>query len=851
MRILNRLTLKHLAMNKRRTIVTIIGIVLSTALMVGLGLLVSSFLQAMRLDVINSQGPHHAYFDNVTESEKEMIDLNVNVKDSYSYDIVGYAAIPSSNTYKPYLYIASADAKTFELLKLLEGRFPTNNNEIVLPSHLSNYGVDYKVGDEIELNIGPRVVGDEEVYSNNVSMVYEYNGKDEVVLNEELRPKMARKYKVVGIISKSYMEDYSSPGFMAFTTKEKEVVSSTSYVMYKNIAKTYEITDHICSNLSENASCNVQESLLYYYGVSRYSNINSTIMTLLIIALTLLSVGCIIVIYNSFAISTMERKKSFGLYSSLGATPKQIKYTVFFEAFLVGIIGIVIGVLGAFLGIYVLIQVLNFLIKDIWNLKLVFVVEPMYVIIPILFMLIVVYFSAFIPARKSGKVSAIELIRENDEIKIPKKRFKTSKLVRKLFGLEGEIALKNIKRNKRKYRITVLSLFISIVMFISFSTYLEYGLSTIDINKVPKYDILVSFSGKNEANTLEIRDAILSMNHINKAHYTSGNTYSFFLNAYPEEYYQKDYYEYVSVSSKFNEEEKASIQVAITILDNDLFQTLRETFHTKENEAILMNDIIYTNYTINERVSHHTKIFEKNISQLNMCSYSSKKQCHDFPIALVDGEKKSALLDEIPYSNDAVNLILSRDMAKDMNVESSYHSVTLQSDQYRDLFKNLEDKYKSKNNVAVYSPRIELEASRNALLAVKILLYGFISLVTLTGITSVFNTINTSLNLRRREFAMLRSIGLTPKGFNKMIFFESLFFGLKSLIYALPVSFFFIWFIHKTFGNSFQFGKILVPWTAIIIAVVGVFLIILMTMQYSVRKMKKDNILETLRDENI
>lgn len=851
MRILNRLTLKHLTMNKRRTIVTIIGIVLSTSLMVGIGLLVSSFLQAMRLDVMNTQGPYHAYFDNVSPSEKETINLNVNVDSSYSYDVLGYAATASTNTYKPYLYVLSADAKTFEFLKLLEGRLPTESDEIVIPSHLLDYGVNYKVGDEIQLDIGPRIIGSEEVYSNNVAMVYEYTEQDDLVITEKLKPKMTRKYKVVGIISRTSMEDYSSPGFYAFTTKEKEVVSSTNYVMYKNIAKTYEITDQICSNLSDQVSCDVHESLLYYYGVSRYDNINNTVMSLLIIALTLLSIGCIVVIYNSFAISTMERKKSFGLYSSLGATPKQIKYTVFFEAFLVGIIGIVIGVLGAFLGIYILLQVLNFLIKDVWGLNLVFIVEPMYVIVPILFMLLVVYFSAFIPARKSGKVSAIELIRENDEIKIPKKRFKTSKLVRKIFGLEGEIALKNIKRNKRKYRITILSLFISIVMFISFSTYLQYGLSTIETNKVPNYDILVTFRGSNSANILETKDTILSMDYVNKAHYTSSSFYSFFLNAYPEDYYQKDYYEYLSTSSKYNEEESAFVQVVITMLEQDTFDSLRKTLNTKENEAILMNDIVYTNYTTNERISHHTKIFEKNIAKLNMCSTSIENECYDFPVALIDGEKKIDLFDEIPYSNDSVNLIISTDMASEMNIASLYHYVTIQSDQYRDLYKNLEDKYKSKNNVSIYSPRIDLEATRNALLAVKILLYGFISLVTLTGITSVFNTINTSLNLRRREFAMLRSIGLTPKGFNKMIFFESLFFGLKSLIYALPVSFFFIWFIHQTFGNSFLFGKILIPWTAIIIAVVGVFLIILMTMQYSVRKMKKDNILETLRDENI
>ena len=206
---------------------------------------------------------------------------------------------------------------------------------------------------------------------------------------------MTKTYTVVGIIDRSNSEDYSGPGYMAFTTKSNDIVSYRTYVEYKSVRKTYETTSTICEYL-ENASCQEHDSLLYYYGISRYDNVNKTITSLLAIVLSLLSVGSIIVIYNSFAISTMERKKSFGLYSSLGETPKQIKYTVFFEAFVVGLIGIILGVLGAFLGIYVVVQVLNYLIADSWGLKLIFTVNPYYIIIPILFMILVVFISAFI-----------------------------------------------------------------------------------------------------------------------------------------------------------------------------------------------------------------------------------------------------------------------------------------------------------------------------------------------------------------------------------------------------------------------------------------------------------------------
>ena len=139
----------------------------------------------------------------------------------------------------------------------------------------------------------------------------------------------------------------------------------------------------------------------------------------------------------------------------------------------------------------------------------------------------------------------------------------------------------------------------------------------------------------------------------------------------------------------------------------------------------------------------------------------------------------------------------------------------------------------------------------DTILALKILFYGFITLVTLIGVTSVFNTIYTSIHLRQKEFAMLRSIGLSPKGFNRMLFFESFFFGFKSLLYSLPISFIMIYLINLSTDGLYDFGHIIVPYKAILIAVLGVFILILMTTLYSARKIKKENILDALKDENI
>ncbi len=839
MKLLNQLTIKHLLMNKKRTIVTIIGITLSTALMVGIGLLVSTFLQFMIQEEIQTSGSYHAYFDYLNYEQTEQIKRYIDVNNSYSYGVVGYANISSTNSYKPYLYIVSATDEYFLHEDLLEGRYPINDSEIVIPSHLKSNGeVDLKVGDTITLEIGPRVSQGEEIYDNSISLIEVYDDNGEGQVDEVIVPKYSKTYTVVGIIDRSKAEEYSAPGYTVFTTKSPDIVYYRTYAEYENPKKSYQITEEICGKLDDHATCNVHDGLMYYYGVSRYSNINKTISSLLTIVLTLLSVGSIIVIYNSFAISTMERKKSFGLYSSLGATPKQIKYTVFFEAFLVGLIGIVLGVLGAFLGIYILVHVLNSLLAVSLGGNLVFTVNPYYLLLPILFMILVVYISAFIPAKRSGKVTAIEMIRENDEIKIPRKNVKTPKWVRKIFGMEGEIALKNMKRNKRKYRVTLLSLFISIVLFISFSTYLQYGLSITDLSTLPNYDIFVSSREK------EPIEQIQANSLIDKAY--SYRLSAVYYEMLDESYYQKDYFAYLN---SYVYEDNMITMSAIILEDQD-FKEIVEALHVSSDQVLFLNDLSYVNYQEDQRMSYHTKMFEKDLDSLNLCS---RNVCQDIPITFVP---EHSIFKNLPYDQFSANLFMSESLAlesglfKNLDEDSNYYLAIL-SDQYETLYQEIHEEYKNDSSVTYEAPMIYYEQEKNSILALKILMYGFITLVVLTGVTSVFNTIYTSIHLRRKEFAMLRSVGLSPKGFQKMIFFESLFFGLKSLLYALPVSFVFIFLISRSMGYSFQFGEVLIPWKAIFIAIVGVFIVVILTMNYSTRKIKKENILNSLRDENI
>lgn len=138
----------------------------------------------------------------------------------------------------------------------------------------------------------------------------------------------------------------------------------------------------------------------------------------------------------------------------------------------------------------------------------------------------------------------------------------------------------------------------------------------------------------------------------------------------------------------------------------------------------------------------------------------------------------------------------------------------------------------------------------NLFTLVAIFLYGFIIVISLIGITNIFNTITTNMNLRKREFATLKSVGMTSKEFKKMIRLESVFIGAKSLFFGIPIglgiSYLIYNFMEKESGFVFKF-----PIVAIIISIVVVYLLITILMRYSMNKINKENTIETIRNENI
>ena len=847
MSILNRLTIKNLRLNKKRTIVTIIGIILSTALMVGIGLLFSSFQDLMIRDTIGYSGKYEAKYNDV-----DLIKLNdiKNKNFTYFYEKpIGFSKIESSNEYKPYMYITSVNKEYFNELKLVDGSFPKNENEVVISNHvITNGGLNYKVGDIVTFTYGSRNIDGDITLANS-----------ELVDGEFLTNEGTHTYKIVGIVDRSNFESYSASGYTAFTLDvNSDKGNANLYVMFNKNKKIIKQSEELAKELNYDGDINYNSTLLALYGESTYGNVMSSMGGMMIIMLSLVSIGCIIVIYNSFAISVMERKKEFGLLSSIGATKRQLSHTVFFEAVVVGVIGIILGIIGAYIGIGCVILIINNLISDMLEYKLHLVTNPLFIVIPVIFMIVVIGVSAFIPSRRASRVSPIEAIRQNDDIKINKKKIRTSKLVLKLFGIEGEIALKNIKRNKKKYRVTIVSLFISIVLFISFSSYMNYTLNTASsvMGEVP-YDYQISYFGDdNDIDALDKISEIIKSNDVKEYVSYSASNLSIIGNyTYSDEYL--DFYKSAYGDDGIKALNNLKYQyISIYILDDNSYNKYKKLIGIDNDSVILLNKFKGVSYGNNKRVNYDIPVINNGNINIKICNFDNDedvdttKYCNKNIDNIFVTNKSFDLIEEFSYMDD-FKLIVNKKLYDSISDSSTHYTqfniISDNTNNIDKLTKDL-DKY---SNVNYTNIKEAMRQANNLILVVKILMYGFISLVTLIGVTSVFNTISTSMALRKREFAVLRSIGLTNRGFNKILFFESLFFGMKSLIFAIPVSIGITVLIHYALADMVSISTIIIPWKYIIISIVSVFVIVLLTMMYSTSKIKKHNIIEQIREENI
>ena len=851
MNVLQKFTIQNLKLNKKRTIVTIIGIILSTALICAVAGVFSSFQQTFIKHAIMADGDYHTTFLNVPKNEQKYITENRKVESYFLTQGVGYAKLENSqNDYKPYLYLMEFDKTALNNygLQLVEGRMPENNNEIIISEYIEkNGGVKYKVGDKITLDISKRISEGYELTQNNPYNNPKDSEEDEY-MEEHLEKMYTKEFTIVGVIERPNMEieDYYAPGYTIITVLDEVGDNINISVKYDNIRNTYKNAEEIVK--AKDISYHNNSELLRWSGVAREEDTLEVLYGMVGIVIVIIIVSSVFVIRNSFAISITEKMKQYGMLASIGATKKQIKKNVLFEGFILGLIGIPIGILCGMLATYILLKITTLLLGEqlLNGLKLIFSMPIEAIIISILLGGITIFLSSITSARRAAKISPIEAIRTNEDIKIKSKKLKTPKIIKKVFGIGGEIAYKNLKRNKKKYRTTVISLVVSITIFISLTTFMQYtfGMSNLYYKEMNYNAFIGIYYDKNI-------DEIFENN-------------------------KKTYEQYIQILGKYNIKEYGIIRYANVDSDIDKYITEDyEQYAGTEDEKYKIDIKSMGEYAYKEFIEQIGGKYEDYENKIIYCnnSYLKRNQGKDMfnfkagdkiKITTSNGitkeleiakitEEKSEYLSEYSNFGDFIVCDKMLDEIGEYYTGGMYINAENPDQVYEELQKNYDELEEKYYDLEIINYKENAEENNRIVLLISIFLYGFITIITLIGVTNIFNTITTNMNLRSKEFAMLKSIGMTKKEFNKMIRLESIFYGLKSLIIGILLGTGISFAIYKIVISSeaTEGIKFIFPTTPIIISIVFIMVIVGIIMKYSLNKINKQNIIETIRKDNI
>lgn len=951
MNLMKTLTLKNLKLNRKRTIVTIVGIILATALLSALVTLVSSFQYSMIEYQKQKDGDFHVKFSGVKMSELSEFKNNRNIESTFETMGMGFAKLDGcKNEDKPYAYVMATDEAGFEkgCFNLIEGRMAKNEDEIVIPRHLRTNGrIDIKVGDEITLDIGKRYD------SNTEGIIWENSAYENEA--ETLTDTVTKHYKVVGIMERpGYgMEDYSAAGYTFVTysdelaaidngTKSEASEADTTLTVYSRYTqKALRNKDAVTADIigvdeklfekSNNSSVEMSaeesdrllkemENAKYDIYINRFLisyecvfPIDGTFKALFTVAavvaliIILTSVYCI---KNSFNISITEKIRQYGMLASVSATRRQIKSSVKTEAAMLGVVGIPVGTMSGILASFILVKVVNALSAGWLNFALSFHTSLPALILAVILSIATIYFSATGSARRAAKVTPLEAIRNTKEIKIKSSKLKTPAIIGRIWGIGGVISYKNIKRNNKKYRTTVTSIVICSVTFIVISYFMSMAFSMVGMSYASAdYNIGINMSYKKDIH-IDIEKLSKLVSGIEGVDdYLVGAGYDFDVDK-PE--YTKEYGEYCR--QLYDDSEDVSQMFLITVLDDKSYDKYASDAGIKNAAAgaILVNKGTFDVYNENSSkyVKKEMELYKYKAGDTIECGYNVYDDASSDDNAAegdtesstddnnaVEGDTESGtednsgyvdeetinngvrktvdvtivgVTDKVPtgykgYGNTTLLFMnqkgfeslwadgKSGNELKPGHASYSAYVVAENADEYQDTFEKETEGNPEYSQISFYVSNLDkqMRDEKSLFTLLGVFAYGLIVVIALIGITNIINTLSTGMELRSREFATLRSIGMTDKQFAGMVRLESVFISVKALVIGVPLGILISYLLCVMMNRMDDAIIYEPPYKAIILCIVVVIMLIYAIMKLSMTKLRHNNIIETIKNENL
>ena len=962
-----KLSWKNLMLNKNRTITTLVMIIITVATFAGISIMYESAIKGLEQTFKETNGDYHIAVKNVGKDYDKS-----NLKDSNVKNIVEYydiaKGIGQEEIQKNILevkgnnYLENASNEEMELEKQ---KFLSNIKKkewYIQKYELNKDGEDYlkqkemlKDYEPIVLNpiMGVDVLGvdknDFKGYNFKVIDGRLPETEDEIVLQKSSKSSFYlfnigtiltiknKEYRVVGYVNNTIGEEERSLSsevkIMKILTEEekKGALSKTEVMQIADVSKKVKDTTEKVSETLKKDDKNNKISMVVNKNLLRLQNANlegyksstdgviGTLELMRNILISIVAVSGIIIMYNSFNLSLVERRKQYGILKSLGIKNSSLYVMILFEALVLSVAGIVIGYICGIIGDYLVIGYINDTLVNMikgmgvegeLQMSLIFTTNIHAFYIVALSTGITVFLAAIIPAIKSTRISPIENIRGKDDYVVSTRKVKTSKISKKILGIEFDLARKNMKRAKKRFRVATLSLSIAFILIFVIGTigaqiHSQISLLEAQTNSIFKYGNIVEY----DMLRIEEKNNKEDINKVGKEEGYKVKEYSYDTIRELIKVAKEDYVKQL--------EDKDSLKVNRIVLsdstkilseidkNNELIQNVTNSYlksefkETNDEARKKAENSLYFNFVSSKNITGKDKyglneikdgevylsnviVVEENGKLLEKPIFDESKiigkeiEIYNKKLKIAKAPVNSELLLTATvgtkYVQAYVNEKTFAELVKE-NQNNGTFSVFYQSDLKGDkkaseiIKKQGETTFEKEysfgkvmiHNNGIMTPAGIIGIIKGTITIFQLLLYGFLILVILMSVVNIFTTITINILLRSRELAILKSVGMSDKQFDKMLRGENYIACLRSIIFGIVISLILLFltkFVIDKGKVNIDFKFIMdmlgsINYIALIISIIIVYVITFISTLFAKKSIRSQDIVEVIRRDNI
>lgn len=839
MNIIQKLSLRTLRKNKSSTVVTIIGIIMSVALMTGLFLFANGLLDFMQQSAREEWGDSHILFQQAPKGVVALVEQDEQLTDIRHLAHLGAQKVDNLGyNYFSVFGMDPKDADTFPV-KLQSGRMPQKAGEALINSSYNQYvNVPLRVGDKVDITTYNLIEDGKykRFMLDDSGMEYQPDGNNYQVT-------------IVGIMDNNPLGFYGGrPAYYLYMPQSE--IARHDYQLLGAKLKQVE-NENILAVVDRYNPLQETRVMANSNVLELYPNVQSTLRTMIygFVMALMFVVGAagVGLIYNSFLISISRRSRELSLLSSVGMTRRQKWQMVMHEGLILYLVALPLGILSGMVAMRILFSVLNPLLQNAMRtgavMRLIWDVKTLLLIAGVSLLTIII--AALLPVLKSSMQSPLSGIRKNHEIREVGKPITTPQWITKAFGFSGDFAWKNVKRNKSRFRVNLTPLVLSLVLYLTMASIFSYATvgSSMAISAMQE-DLRVSMG------TLpQDQAAFEGLAALDKVGTSSIVYRSYGSTSLDNITLEQDYLD----ALKQMQYDFTSKTISIDLLafgknsEAELLKSLGLPEDTlKNNGAILIRDVQYRNPDILRlnavKDAKDTLPISMEIPEGALRTDLHVKKVVDEPLTMYD------------TWTPQLRIIVSFDTLKAYDNGSGFTSsgAFLIARERGDagMITQVREYFEShpQGQMSIEDRAQANQGDRDMLLISGILFFGFITIIALISIANIYNSLSASLRSRRQEFAMLQSVGMERSTFREIVTLEGLYTAFGVLLIGLPLGVLTSFAMHKLVSHGMGFA-FRIPVLHFAAAAAVVIVLILAIIYTGSRYYGRENIIEQIKRE--